>query len=145
MIVGTRNDVHLSGGMRTTPEPVRDIILAMAAEHSVEEHFEKKDASVRATYDALLRVARRFGGVIEEPKKTSIHLVADSAFAGVATRRSKLVLTIKSPVEIQSPRIAKCERLSANRWHCEVHLESPEGVDAEVASWLQRAYEISRG
>ena len=62
--------------------------------HSVEQHFEKKDATVRATYDALLRVARRFGEVVEEPKKTSIHLVAHSAFAGVATRRNKLVLTI---------------------------------------------------
>jgi hypothetical protein len=42
------------------------------------------------TYDALLRVAMRFGPVVQEPKKTSIHLVADTAFAGVATRRNKL-------------------------------------------------------
>jgi hypothetical protein len=54
--------------------------------------------------------------VVEEPKKTSIHLVAGTAFAGVVTRRSKLVLTIKSPTEIKNPRIA----------------------------WLRRAYEISR-
>jgi len=95
---------------------IHDIILAMAAEHSFEDHFERKDATVRATYDALLRVARGFGHVVEEPKKTSIHLVADTAFAGVVTRRSKLVLTIKSPTEIKNPRIA----------------------------WLRRAYEISR-
>ena len=115
----------------------------MAAEHSVEEHFERKDASVRATYDALLRVARGFGQVVEEPKKTSIHLVAVSAFAGVATRRTKLLLTIKSPAEIKHPRIAKCEKLSANRWHFELHLESPKDVDADVEAWLRRAYEIS--
>ncbi|HKS21478.1 MAG TPA: DUF5655 domain-containing protein [Thermoanaerobaculia bacterium] len=123
---------------------IHDIILAMAAEHSVEEHFERKDATVRATYDALLRVARGFGHVVEEPKKTSIHLVADTAFAGVATRRNKLVLTIKSPTEIKNPRIAKCEKLSANRWHFELHLESPKDVDADVEAWLRRAYEISR-
>jgi hypothetical protein len=116
----------------------------MAAEHSVEEHFERKDATVRATYDALLRVARGFGHVVEEPKKTSIHLVADTAFAGVATRRTKLLLTIKSPIEIKNPRIAKCEKLSANRWHFELHLESPKDVDADVEAWLRRAYEISR-
>ena len=114
----------------------------MPAEHSVEQHFEKKDATVRATYDALLRVARRFGEVVEEPKKTSIHLVAHTAFAGVAARRSKLVLTIKSPVEVKSRRIAKSEKLSAKRWPFDVHLESPEGVDAEVVAWIERAYEI---
>ena len=115
----------------------------MPAEHSVEQHFEKKDATVRATYDALLRVARRFGDVVEEPKKTSIHLVAHSAFAGVATRRNKLVLTIKSAVPITNRRIAKCEKLSANRWHFDVHLESPRDVDATVAAWLCHAYEMS--
>lgn len=118
-------------------------MLDMPAEHSVEQHFEKKDATVRATYDALLAMARRFGDVVEEPKKTSIHLVARSAFAGVATRRNKLVLTIKSAVEIEHPRIAKCEKLSANRWHFEVPLASPDEVDATVREWLQRAYEIS--
>ena len=116
----------------------------MPAEHSVEQHFEKKDATVRATYDALLRVARRFGDVVEEPKKTSIHLVAHSAFAGVATRRSKVVLTIKSAVEITNRRVAKCEKLSANRWHFDVHLASPHDVDATVAEWLRSAYEMSR-
>jgi len=116
----------------------------MSAEHSVEEHFERKDATVRATYDALLRVVRGFGEVVEQPKKTSIHLVAHTAFAGVATRRTKLVLTIKSPTEIKNRRIAKCEKLSANRWHFELHLESPKDVDADVEAWLRRAYAISR-
>ncbi len=120
------------------------MLFVMPEGYSVEEHFEKKDAVVRATYDALLRVARRFGDVVEEPKKTSIHLVADTAFAGVVTRRSKLVLTIKSPAEIKNRRIAKCEKLSANRWHFELHLESPKDVDADVEAWLRRAYEISR-
>lgn len=62
----------------------------------------------------------------------------------MATRRTKLVLTIKSPAEISNPRIAKCEKLSANRWHFELSLQSPEEVDVEVEAWLQRAYEISR-
>ena len=120
------------------------MISVVPAEHSVDEHFSNKDANVRATYDALLRVARRFGDVVEEPKKTSIHLVANTAFAGVATRRSKLVLTIKSATEIKNRRVAKCEKLSANRWHFELHLQSPKDVDADVKSWLRSAYELSR-
>lgn len=115
----------------------------MPAEHSVEQHFAQKEPTVRATYDALLQVARRFGDVVEEPKKTSIHLVAHSAFAGVATRRKKLVLTIKSAVAIEHRRVVKCEKLSANRWHFDVHLESPHDVDTTLAAWLRSAYEMS--
>jgi hypothetical protein len=114
------------------------------AAHSIDEHFEGKAADVRNTYDALLHVARGFGKVGEEAKKTSIHLVARTAFAGVVTRREKIVLSIKSPVDVRNTRVAKCERLSANRWHFEVHLSAPSQVDDVVEEWLRRAYEISR-
>ena len=40
---------------------------------TVESHFEGKDDSVRRIYDRLLKEAGRFGPVMEEPKKTSIH------------------------------------------------------------------------
>jgi hypothetical protein len=114
------------------------------AAHSIDEHFTGKATAVRDTYDALLHVARSFGTVGEEAKKTSIHLVARTAFAGVVTRREKIVLTIKSPVDVKGPRIAKCERLSANRWHFDVHLSEPSQVDDVVEDWLRRAYELSR-
>jgi hypothetical protein len=55
--------------------------------------------------------------VTEETKKTSIHLVVrHAAFAGVATRRSSPILTLKSATGIRSPRIEKREQTSANRW-----------------------------
>ena len=110
---------------------------------TVDKHFDGKLPAVRETYDALLHVARRFGNVGEEPKKTSIHLVARTAFAGVMTRQTKLVLTIKSPVAVKGRRVAKCEKLSANRWHFEVHLATPADVDGDVEAWLRSAYQIS--
>lgn len=110
---------------------------------SVKSHFEGKDASVRTTYDRLLQKARQFGPVIEEPKKTSIHLVNATAFAGVATRKSAIVLTIKSDRKLSSPRIHKSERTSANRFHHEVKLGSPAEVDAELVKWLKDAYDLS--
>jgi len=110
---------------------------------SVKSHFEGKDASVRATYDRLLKNARQFGSVIEEPKKTSIHLVNRTAFAGVATRKSAIVLTIKSDRKLSSPRIHKSERTSTNRFHHEVKLVSPAEVDTELVKWLKDAYALS--
>ena len=62
---------------------------------SVKSHFATKDPSVLATYRRVVDVARTFGPVTEETKKTSIHLVRHTAFAGIATRRSSLVLNVE--------------------------------------------------
>ena len=110
---------------------------------SIASHFAKKDPSVLATYRRLLDKARALGPVAEEPKKTSIHLVRHRAFAGVATRRSSLVLTLKSASDIRSPRIEKREQTSANRWHVEVRLSAPAQVDRQVIAWLRAAYDLA--
>ncbi len=110
---------------------------------SIKSHFENKDAVVRQIYDRLLSESKKFGQVIEEPKKTSIHLVRKSAFAGVATRNSALILTIKSDHKLSSPRIHKSEQASANRFHLEAKLTSPTEVDAELLKWLKDAYALS--
>ena len=111
---------------------------------SVASHFEKSDPAVRATYQQLLKAARTLGPVVEEAKKTSIHLVRDTAFAGVATRRSSLILTLKSSKDSRSPRIEKREQTSPNRWHLEVRLKDPADVDKQLTRWLSAAYELSR-
>jgi len=97
----------------------------------------------RAIYTRLLKAARTIGPFAEDPKKTSIHLTRKTAFAGVATRKDALQLTIKSSTDIRSPRIVKRQQASANRWHLEVRLESPKDVDRELTSWLREAMELS--
>jgi hypothetical protein len=111
--------------------------------HSVEQHFAKRDPGAQSTYAALLKAAEGLGPVRQDAKKTSIHLVRRTAFAGVTTRRSCLVLTLKSPSDIKSPRILKHEQASAGRWYLEVRLESPDQVDGEIRNWLRKGYEIS--
>jgi hypothetical protein len=110
---------------------------------SVESHFAKKDPSVFATYRRVLDVARALGPVTEEAKKTSIHLVRHTAFAGIAPRRSSLVLTLKAASDIRSRRVEKREQTSANRWHVDVRLTSPTQVDRQLTAWLRTAYELS--
>jgi len=110
---------------------------------TVKSHFEGKDAAVRQIYNRLLNATGKFGPVAEEPKKTSIHLMNKTAFAGIATRRSALVLTIKSDRKIPSPRIHKSEQTSAQRFHHEVKLTSPAEVDSELVKWLKDAYALS--
>jgi hypothetical protein len=110
---------------------------------TVEDHFTGKPTAVEATYRRLLRAARELGPVREDPKKTSIHLVRETAFAGVATRKTSLVLTVKSAFDIASPRIVRRERTSPNRWHLEIRLDRPNDVDRELVGWLAAAYDLS--
>jgi len=111
--------------------------------YTVNDHFAGKDPAVRALYDKLLEVLNRFGPIIEEPKKTSIHLVNKSALAGVETRKSYLLLNIKADHKIDSPRVIKTDQPSANRFHLVVKIESLDDFDAELEGWLKEAYLIS--
>jgi hypothetical protein len=112
---------------------------------SVESHFAKSDPQVAATYLRLLEAARALGPIVEEPKKTSIHLVSRTAFAGVATRRSSLILTLKSATDIRSPRVEKRQQTSAHRWHVDIRLTKPADVDRQLTKWLGDAYDLARG
>jgi hypothetical protein len=98
---------------------------------------------VKAIYDRVLTETRKFGTVIEEPKKTSIHLVNMSAFAGVATRKNALILTIQSAAPIRDKRITKTEKVSVNRFHQEVKLTSLKEVDPLLIGWLLESYALS--
>jgi hypothetical protein len=110
---------------------------------AIEAHFKGREPIVRSTYLALIAMARTLGAVTEDPKKTSIHLVRSTAFAGVATRRSSLVLTLKSPTDIKSRRVTKREQVSARRWYLEVRVDSPQKIDKQIKTWLKRAYDLS--
>jgi len=58
-------------------------------------------------YQELVSALTSIGAYQEEVKKTSIHLVHRSAFAGVRLQRQHLVLTMKTDKPIHSPRISK--------------------------------------
>jgi hypothetical protein len=97
----------------------------------------------RAIYDKLLSAAAAIGPFTEDPKKTSIHLTRKSAFAGVATRKGALQLTLQAAADIRSPRIVKREQASANRWHLEIRLDDPRQVDRELTAWLAGAMRLA--
>lgn len=118
-------------------------MTAASLDHTVKEHFDNKAPAVEAIYKRILEVVKRLGPLREEAKKTSIHLVRKTAFAGIATRKNALILTIKSTSDLPGNRIMKREQASANRWHLEVRLTTPDEVDEELIRWLSSAYELS--
>ena len=116
---------------------------APAAYPTVAEHFQDRAPEVKGTYAEILKAAKKLGPVHEEPRKTSIHLVRKTAFAGVATRKTALILTLKSASGRKSTRIQKQEQVSAHRWHLEIRLETPDQVDRELAGWMKDAYDLA--
>jgi hypothetical protein len=115
----------------------------VTAAFTVDIHLEGREPVVASIYAALTSAAKKLGPFKEEPKKTSIHLVRSTAFAGIATRKASLILTLKAARDIQSPRVTKHERVSAGRWHLEVRLNSVQDVDGEIKRWLKNAYDLS--
>jgi hypothetical protein len=117
--------------------------MTLGPSHSVDALFAKSSPGVRATYDVILKASRALGTVVVEPKKTSIHLVRATAFAGVAARKDALILTLKAASAIRGPRVHRAEQTSAKRWHIEFRLTSPSEVDRDIREWLAEAYELS--
>jgi hypothetical protein len=111
--------------------------------YTVDDHFTGKEPVVRDLYAALLAAIRKYGPLEEDPKKTSIHLVNRTAMAGVYTRREYINLDFKSEYPIDSPRIARSEQLSRNRYHHTIKLTSKKDLDRELLGWLKNAYTLS--
>jgi predicted DNA-binding protein (MmcQ/YjbR family) len=111
---------------------------------TVDEHFSGRSAHVLAIYRKIVDDSSALGPVAEDPKKTSIHLNRRVAFAGVQTRKDALILTLKADRDIKHRRVHKTEQTSANRWHFEVRLTSPEEVDDQIRRWIQSSYELAQ-
>jgi Domain of unknown function (DUF5655) len=98
----------------------------------------------RQLYHSLITALHPLGLFDEEVKKTSVHLVRGSAFAGVHPRREFLIVTIKSAKQIDSERILKSEQVSKNRWHCEVKISDHADMDEQLIAWLKVAYDLCK-
>lgn len=110
---------------------------------SVPAALSTSEPEVQDLYQALVLFCHDVGPYSVEEKKTSIHLVRKSAFAGVHPRRKHLVLTVKAASAINSDRIFTSEQVSKSRWHHEIRLTGPTDLDQELLGWLRQAYGIS--
>jgi hypothetical protein len=115
----------------------------MRKDAALDALFANKEPAVRAAYDKVLASLAKVGPVKADPKKTSIHLVRNTSFAGAHPKKAWLDLTIRSDKPIKSARVRAQEQVSKNRWHQDVRLTSAADVDAEVVGWLKSAYALA--
>jgi hypothetical protein len=113
---------------------------------TVDSLLAGREDGVRAVYARIVEAGRGAGTVVEDAKKSCVHLAADAeapAFAGVHPRKTGVLLNLRTAAPISSPRVRKTEQLSRHRFFNEILVESPGEVDAELAGWLREAYELS--
>jgi hypothetical protein len=112
-------------------------------ESAVDQVFARSEPQVRTLVHALIERARRLPGVVVDPKGTCLHLNHRTAFAGLHPRRSAVLLNLRSKAPIESPRIRKVERVSANRCHNELLIESAGAIDDELMGWIADAHALA--
>jgi hypothetical protein len=108
----------------------------------LDRHFEKKDPSVRATFDRLLEVVTALGPVSVLPETTRIALHARMSFAALMPRRRWLDGHVVLARRLESPRFRSIETYSPRNVLHTFRLASPDEVDQEVAAWLREAYAV---
>ena len=105
--------------------------------------FGRSEPQVLTVYEAILKRAEALGPCTAEPKKTSIHLVRKTGFAGVHPQKAALVLNVRLARALPEGSRWKSEQVSKSRWHHEIKLTAPKDVDREVIAFLREAYELA--
>ena len=82
------------------------------------------------------------GRVTVEEEKTSVHFRAKSAFTGIHPRKDHLILQIVTDSPIDSKRVVKLEKISANRVHNHIQIAGEADIDRELRRWLAESYTL---
>jgi hypothetical protein len=91
-------------------------------------------------YRALMDKISDLDGWELQENASSFHIVHGRAFLGIHPRRGGLLINIVLTRELESARIHRPARVSANRWLNEVILKSPAEIDAELLTWIREGY-----
>jgi hypothetical protein len=118
-------------------------IAAGDSVEAVNRVFARSEPKVRALATALIERALALPDVAVDPKGSCIHLNRRTAFAGLHPRKNALLLNLRSSAPIESARIRKVEKVSANRYHNEMLVESAEALDDELIGWIADAHALA--
>jgi hypothetical protein len=95
-------------------------------------------------YGALMDKISAMDGCELQENASSFHVAHGRAFLGIHPRRGGILVNIVLTRELESTRIHRAERVSANRWHNEIILKDPAEIDAELLNWISEGYVWAR-
>lgn len=103
----------------------------------------ERNVTTKELYNTLLQNIEKIGQFDVEVKKTSLHIVHGRAFLGVHPRKDGLLLNVVTNEPLQSKRLRKVERVSANRYHNELIIDAVEEINPELLDWIKDAYKLT--
>ena len=109
---------------------------------AVVETSINKSPILKNIYTNLITELKQIGPLIIEPKKTSIHIKAKSAFVGIHPRKDYLIVNIVSDKPIVNNRIFKVEQVSKTRFHNHIKIPLEQDIDRELIGWFKQAYSL---
>lgn len=109
--------------------------------NTVDESFAGRPAWHRAIYDALIEHLCRLGPVEEDAVKIGVFLRHEQKFAEIRPMARSLAMWLMLPYLIDSPRVSRAERISADRFAHYLKLVSVDEVDEELLGWFEDAYD----
>jgi hypothetical protein len=108
-------------------------------------YFDNKNPIVRELYDSLVKTLQKeIKDYQIENKKTSVHMVAKSAFLGIHFMKSALVTNIVLNHPLDTKRLHKVEQISKSRFHNEIKLTSLDDINDELIQWIKEAYLLKK-
>lgn len=101
------------------------------------------DPASSTVHAALMEQVSAFPGCEIQENASSFHVARGRAFLGIHPRRGGILVNVVLTRELESPRVFRAARVSANRWHNEIILLDPAAVDAELLLWIREAYDLT--
>jgi hypothetical protein len=112
--------------------------------HSLDAHFEGKDACVRKLFRAFLALLRRCGPVTVLPEKTRIAFQVRMSFAALSVRRTYLVGHFVLARRLEHPRFLSIQTISPRNHVHQFRLQTPAELDEEFSAWAREAYAVGQ-
>jgi hypothetical protein len=107
---------------------------------TVEQLLDGKPQDVVELFERLDDLIRTCGEVVVVPTKTRVLFKVRTVFASVAVSKNWLDLVFVLGRRLKHRRIKKAQEEYPGIVHC-LRIEKPEDLDADLASWLQEAYD----
>ena len=108
--------------------------------YPIEQHFKGKDYSKNLFEKLVRKIEEEVGEIKIESLSCCIHLVSSYTFCGIWLLKNKLRLDFRVDYPIDSKRIIKQEKLSANRYLYYIELEEEKNIDKELLKWIKDSY-----
>ncbi|MEV0717300.1 DUF5655 domain-containing protein [Asanoa sp. NPDC050611] len=112
---------------------------------TIDETFAPHRPEWRQVFDAILTHVQDLGPVHTDAVKVGVFLKTDRTLAEVRPRARAVDLMLVLPHEIDSERIRRTMRVSADLIANVVALTEAQQVDEEVRAWLTEAYDAASG